>query len=130
MQTVVAANFCSVLGSNNTGTILTMRPQDVSTIFGTHTGTASGGLNPPWQPDQVSRIDYANLDGVVPASIYEQNQNCEPLGCAVIYNDYYNPWLAVPQQLRTMNPAWANCDLNIGGVVSQVELKNLTTTLC
>jgi hypothetical protein len=33
-----------------------------------------------------------------------------------IYQDWYRPWIAVPPQVRALDPAWASCDVQLGGV--------------
>lgn len=118
MQTVGVGDWCGTLPGNNiSNLLLPMRPQDVSTMFGTHTGSILSNGEKPWQADQARQINYADLEGPVPASIYEASPECVLQGCVNIYNDYYHPILAVPPKLRALNPAWANCDLQIEGLV-------------
>lgn len=111
LQTATAADACGTVGGHYAGSILTLNPTDVSTVYGA-AGAGYGPIN-------ALQINYADLQGVVPASVYEENNECARFGCLTIYNDQYRPTLAIPSQIRSLDPAWAACALDLNGTVSE-----------
>ncbi|KAK4545576.1 hypothetical protein LTR36_002926 [Oleoguttula mirabilis] len=87
LQTATATDACGRVGGHYSGSVLTLNPTDVSTVYG-----AQGA---GYVPDQALRINYADLQGVVPASV---------------------PTLAIPPQVRSLDPAWAACALDLNGL--------------
>lgn len=102
-QTIFATDNCGAVGRNHTGSVIAMRPQDVSTVVG-------------FPGYEYEPINYNNLHltaSVLPLSIYEDQ--CIEL-CETIKVDHYKPYLSVPQQIRNLDPAWNTCQLNWYGV--------------
>jgi len=65
-----------------------------------------GGCQPPYSTVKVGSIapgDYIN-------DVFHANP------CEVVVGSYYAPTLAVPPQIRTLDPAWAACSLNLRGL--------------
>ncbi|KAH7413973.1 hypothetical protein DE146DRAFT_731524 [Phaeosphaeria sp. MPI-PUGE-AT-0046c] len=53
-------------------------------------------------------MNFADLQAPVPMSAYMCQPLCYP-GCDYIVEDNYNPNLAVPPQVRGLDPEWADC---------------------
>ena len=104
-QTVFAENLCTVVGSNHTGSIIGLAPQDVSTIYG----------NLLAKSFSYRQIDYNNLaTSQVPISVYEEQPICGG-HCSTILPEYH-PTLSMPPQIRSLDAAWGDCDLALYGV--------------
>jgi len=104
-QTVFAENLCTAVGGNHTGSIIGLAPQDVSTIYGNL-------LAKSWSYRQ---IDYQYLaTSQVPISVYEEQPTCGG-HCTTILPEY-NPTLSMPPQIRSLDAAWADCDLALYGI--------------
>ncbi|GAB7344900.1 hypothetical protein MBLNU457_3336t1 [Dothideomycetes sp. NU457] len=104
-QTVFAENLCTVVGSNHTGSIIGLAPQDVSTIYG----------NLLAKSFSYRQIDYNNLaTSQVPISVYEEQPFCGG-HCTTILPEYH-PTLSMPPQIRSLDAAWGDCDLALYGI--------------
>lgn len=107
LETAYASKSCHGVGSNYSGSILAMNPKSVSSVYGVGEGyDVPAGAKP---------LNYADLQGIVPVNVYEDQLRCARFGCPTIYDDY-RPTLAVPPQIRSLDPAWAGCVLNINGL--------------
>lgn len=99
LSTVYASNSCMQVGQNHTGTLLAMRPEDVSTQI--HIGGKVAAYT-------YGRVNYADLLGPPPLDDYEAQPSCIMFGCSIIY-PRYSPTLVVPMALRTLEPEWQSC---------------------
>jgi hypothetical protein len=108
-QTAYASNSCSQVGAAHTGALLALPPEEVSTQI--HWGGKAYGTG----ANAYGRMNFADLTGVVPASIYETQQSCLMFGCPTIYPEF-NPTLVVPSQMRSLDPAWKDCAINLFGL--------------
>ncbi|KAI4819891.1 hypothetical protein E4T44_10338, partial [Aureobasidium sp. EXF-8845] len=66
-------------------------------------------------------FNYADLNKPVPYSAWNGQARCEYPGfadykCNVIYENDYNPQLAMPPGIRKLNPAWEGCQMWYGGL--------------
>lgn len=56
-------------------------------------------------------FNFADLNGRVPASVWLAQLMCQPTTDCLPIRDGHRPWLAVPNEIRTVDPAWEDCDL-------------------
>ncbi|KAH0371319.1 hypothetical protein KCU65_g1895, partial [Aureobasidium melanogenum] len=64
-------------------------------------------------------FNYADLNSPVPYSAWNGQARCEYPGdysCNVIYENQYNPQLAMPPGIRKLDPAWEGCQMWYGGL--------------
>lgn len=66
-------------------------------------------------------FNYADLNHPVPYSAWNGQARCEQPGfadykCNVIYENDYNPQLAMPPGIRKLNPEWEGCQMWYGGL--------------
>ncbi|KAG9891582.1 hypothetical protein KCU98_g4510, partial [Aureobasidium melanogenum] len=64
-------------------------------------------------------FNYADLNSPVPYSAWNGQAMCEYPGdyrCNVIYENQYNPQLAMPPGIRKLDPAWEGCQMWYGGL--------------
>ncbi|KAK3647802.1 hypothetical protein LTR22_013639 [Elasticomyces elasticus] len=114
-QSAWALDDCSkAVGKNHSGSILPLHPHQVSSIHGnsgpqyiTQT-TSSVHFYGTWI---AAPFNYTNLAMTpVPLEVYLDQPSCWDNFCPTIYTDY-RPVLSVPQEVRSLDPAWASCDL-------------------
>lgn len=110
LETVHAQNSCSQVGKTHAGTMIAMKPEDVSTQVHFGGQVLQSGAN------HYGRLVYADLTGLPPASVYEQQETCEMFGCPTIYPSTWDPTLVVPTELRTIDPAWQSCAVDLEGL--------------
>ncbi|KAK0259021.1 hypothetical protein LTR87_017478 [Friedmanniomyces endolithicus] len=127
-ESVYASNNCFQVGSRHISTLLAMDSQDVSTQV--HIGGKVG----QYGANSYSALRYGDLTGLPPASEYELQPSCLMLGCPTIYPSSWNPVLAVPRQLRSMDSAWQGCAMGLEGLYDppvaltpQAALPSITT---
>ncbi|KAK0973200.1 hypothetical protein LTS01_014666 [Friedmanniomyces endolithicus] len=109
-ETVYASNNCFQVGSRHISTMLALDSQDISTQV--HIGGKVG----QYGANSYSALRYGDLTDLPPASEYELQPSCLMLGCPAIYPSSWNPVLAVPRQLRSMDPAWQGCAMGLEGL--------------
>ncbi|KAK0260045.1 hypothetical protein B0A54_09532 [Friedmanniomyces endolithicus] len=109
-KTAYATNSCHRVGRAHTGTMLALRPQDVSTQIHVGGPVYQSGAN------RYGAMNYADLTGLPPANVYESQPSCLMFGCATIYPSSYFPTLVVPFQMRSLDPAWEECDVGLDGL--------------
>ncbi|KAK5694449.1 hypothetical protein LTR17_024788 [Elasticomyces elasticus] len=109
-QTAFATNSCGRVGRNHTGTILAMRPQDLSTQVHWGGKVLQSGAN-----DYVT-MNYADLHGLPPVDVYESQPSCIMFGCATIYTTSYFPTIVIPPQMRSLDSAWRDCAVGLEGL--------------
>lgn len=64
-------------------------------------------------------FNYADLNTPVPYSAWAGQAQCEPgygYLCDVIYENNYNPQLAMPPGIRKIRPEWEHCQMWYGGL--------------
>ncbi|KAK3110286.1 hypothetical protein LTR53_015569 [Teratosphaeriaceae sp. CCFEE 6253] len=119
-QTAWAVDDCSSpVGKNHTGSLIALRPDQVSSIHGnsgpqfiTQT-TSSIHFYGTWQ---AAPFNYTNLALTpVPLSVYLDQPSCWDEFCPTVYTDY-RPVLSVPTEVRSLDPAWKSCDLFWEGI--------------
>ncbi|KAK4629721.1 hypothetical protein CLAFUW4_08520 [Fulvia fulva] len=106
LSTVYASNSCMQVGQNHTGTLLAMKPEDVSTQI--HIGGKVAAYT-------YGRVDYADLVGLPPLDDYEAQPSCIMFGCSTIFPTY-SPTLVVPMALRTLEADWSSCVAALEGL--------------
>ncbi|KAK0896844.1 hypothetical protein LTR02_011032 [Friedmanniomyces endolithicus] len=106
-QTAFATNSCRRVGRDHTGTMLALRPEDVSTQVHVGGPVYQSGAN------RYGAMNYADLTGSPPASVYESQPSCIMFGCATIYPSSYFPTLVVPPQMRLLDNAREDCDVGL-----------------
>src|SRR5207244_3386708 len=60
-------------------------------------------------------FDFADLEEPYPWSAWKGTPDCVINKCNSI-NGSYNPWIAVPEAIRRLDPKWATCDLSLYGL--------------
>lgn len=95
-------------GKTYTNTLVAVESRDISSICG-------------WQQNQVrpygvitaataQPMNFADLSGPVPESAWQCWYGCGIRdGCSSIVQSNFNPNLAVPPQVRDLDPEWADC---------------------
>ena len=116
-NTAYALNDCSkAVGSNHTGSVLVMPPGDVSSLL---VGGDLGALGQPGSTYTIgtsthvglffeaTQLNYADLNWPYPTSAWVQQPQCfeDEAACQYIISGSLNPILAVPDQIRTLDPA-------------------------
>jgi hypothetical protein len=114
-QTAYAINDCGqTVGKVMPGALLPMDPHSLFTMRAglDYFEVSSGSIRTTFY--QSASFDYNDFDGPVPPSAYTHQPSCLASGCYTIYPDYH-PQLALPPQVRSMDPAWASCALDWRG---------------
>ncbi|KAI6881746.1 hypothetical protein KC360_g6419 [Hortaea werneckii] len=123
-HTAYANNECgSQVGQRYPGAILALDQTDLSSVYGLY-GTVYSTISDPLFPVAVTTpylragpFDLADLNWPIPPEVY-RNQLRFVMGrdtYSVVFDDY-SPILAVPPQIRDMDPAWADCELDWEGL--------------
>lgn len=124
-RTAYAIDDCgSQVGNRYPGAILALNQTDLSSVYGLY-GTMYSTIIDPLAPVQTmstpylkaAPFDLADLNWPVPVSAY-MNQPKFALGreiFSVVFDDY-RPILAVPPQIRSIDPAWNKCALDWEGL--------------
>ncbi|KAI7279935.1 hypothetical protein KC345_g5098 [Hortaea werneckii] len=123
-HTAYANNECgSQVGQRYPGAILALDQRDLSSVYGLY-GTVYSTISDPLFPVAVTTpylragpFDLADLNWPIPPEVY-RNQLRFVMGrdtYSVVFDDY-SPILAVPPQIRGMDPAWADCELDWEGL--------------
>ena len=87
------------LGRSYPGAVLSLSPNDVTSI------------DMPHYP--ASTFNFANLNKPYPPEVLWQMCWPAPIDhCELGPDDTYNPKLVVPKEVRALDPAWKNCDLD------------------
>jgi hypothetical protein len=106
---VYSKNTCedaSIIGNNAAGIVysgatLTLHSTDISSVCGRGLNNFRYTTYP---------FNYDDLHGPAPYSAYSCAVNCPDSGCEGIVQTMYMPWIAVPDQIRTLDPSWVSCD--------------------
>ncbi|KAI9720704.1 MAG: hypothetical protein M1828_005584 [Chrysothrix sp. TS-e1954] len=123
---------------------ITLAPQSLSSVVSTFQGYENdpekemsliisrwyGQSSPATSSEQMvtagiraEPFNFANLNGPVPASAYilglgafvDPNLAIQDIVTSPIILDNYNPQLAVPAQVRDLDPRFQDCDIDLGG---------------
>ena len=65
--------------------------------------------------DYAYSFNWADLVSPYPWSAWDSSFDCVKDHCSIV-NGSYNPWLAVPDAIRRLDPRWATCDLSLYGL--------------
>lgn len=102
-DSVYAKNHCRPVGSTHPGAVISLNPDAVHSLNGYH----------DYRPRS---FNYADLEGPLPFSVFSERCEPRPLqNCLPIPDGDYFPILAVPDQIRDLDPAWKSCELDFGG---------------
>ncbi|KAK5135319.1 hypothetical protein LTR08_005423 [Meristemomyces frigidus] len=126
LETACATNGCGLVGSRHTSQIITLESADVYSVCGANQAANS-----------ATQFNFPDLNSPVPDQAYNCMEGCQlynslkigMLGhgdyvngiryqgpCSVVVGNYYAPTLAVPPQIRTLDPAWATCSMDLRGL--------------
>lgn len=96
-DTAYASDACARTRVRNahTGSIIALPSSDVSSLRFPFYGSN----------ENVYSFNYEDLNGPVPWEAYSGMSGCFSRYCSTIYDDY-RPTLAVPAQVRSLDPAW------------------------
>jgi hypothetical protein len=61
-------------------------------------------------------LNHSHLTGLPPVSEYEHQPSCIFARCPTIYPISVKPTLVVPTQIRSLDPAWADCAGALAGL--------------
>jgi hypothetical protein len=114
-QTAYALDDCGqTVGKAMPGALLPMDPHSLFTMRAglDYFEVTSGSARTTFY--ESASFDYNDFNGPVPPSAYTNQPSCLASGCYTIYPDYH-PQLALPPQVRSMDPAWASCALDWHG---------------
>ncbi|OAL46031.1 hypothetical protein IQ07DRAFT_647672 [Pyrenochaeta sp. DS3sAY3a] len=102
------------VGSTHHGEILTMAPSELFSqrAFLTNIGDRSGMVD--FEPHAYS-FNFDDLVSPYPWSAWNAAFDCVKTKCSTI-SGAYNPWIAVPEAIRRLDPQWATCDLALYGL--------------
>ncbi|KAK5688905.1 hypothetical protein LTS10_000884 [Elasticomyces elasticus] len=139
-----ASNACGQVGKIHQSGIVAVPSSDVYSVSGYHYD---------WEAAAHS-FNFADLNSPVPASaflmqlwcdrgttdnesLYDYRVNgvgaiagpCRLLPNYVIYDESYNPRIALPPQFRALDPAWSECRLQLGGVYDPPKPLQQATSL-
>ncbi|KAF2812266.1 uncharacterized protein BDZ99DRAFT_568968 [Mytilinidion resinicola] len=96
------------------GEVLTLAPSDVFSLRATPYSQSGGESGVDYGGTQWP-FNYADLQEPVPWSAWDGLNDCVFSRCTEISGSY-NPVLAVPAAVRSLDPRWASCDLNLDGL--------------
>ena len=100
---VSAVDNCeSPIARSYPGAVLSLHPNNVSSIHGLHGGS--------------TRFDFADLNKPYPLRVLFSMCWPTPIeSCILDPTKEYNPRLVVPEEIRTLDPAWKTCDPDFFG---------------
>lgn len=114
-QTAYALNDCGhTVGKARPGALLAMDPESLFTMRAgfDYFELTSGSTQTTFY--ESASFNYEDFNGPVPPSVYTHQPSCLASGCYTIYPDYH-PQLALPPQVRGMDPEWESCALDWRG---------------
>lgn len=102
------------VGSTHHGEILTMAPSELFSqrAFLTNIGERSSMVD--FEPYAYS-FNFNDLISPYPWSAWKGGFDCVRTNCTTI-SGAYNPWIAVPEAIRRLDPQWKTCDLALHGL--------------
>ncbi|KAL9069419.1 MAG: hypothetical protein Q9157_006172 [Trypethelium eluteriae] len=124
---VYASGSCGYVGAQHTSTILTLKSSDIYSVWGYHHDFI----------DAAYSYNFEDLNSPIPAAAYpyfgggpcsaplseyskwnwpNAVNNGEGDPCLTIVQDAVQQTLAVPPQLRSIDPQWAHCALDLLGL--------------
>ncbi|KAI9690556.1 MAG: hypothetical protein M1822_009519 [Bathelium mastoideum] len=126
LATVYAAGTCGYVGAQHTSTIIALKSSDIYSVYGYHhefvdaaysfnfndLNTPMPAAAYPYFPDGPCSAPIQ--DWMWPNAVNGVQDDTGP--CWTIVQDLVSQTLAVPPQLRSIDPRWANCALDLGGL--------------
>ncbi|KAF2493548.1 hypothetical protein BU16DRAFT_591981 [Lophium mytilinum] len=109
-----SSQYLPVGQTGKEGKILTMAPSDVFSLRATPYSQSGGQSGIDFGGTQWP-FNYADLQDPVPWSAWDGFYTCVFSRCSEISGSY-NPILAVPAAVRSLDPRWASCDLALEGL--------------
>ncbi|KAF2737953.1 hypothetical protein EJ04DRAFT_550220 [Polyplosphaeria fusca] len=102
------------VGAEHGGEILTMAPSELFSqrAYPITTGKHSGMID--FEP-YAYQFNFNDLISPYPWVAWEATPDCVIDKCNYI-NGSYNPWIAVPEAIRRLDPKWSTCDLSLYGL--------------
>ncbi|OQO12910.1 hypothetical protein B0A48_02374 [Cryoendolithus antarcticus] len=137
LESATAADSCGPVGGSYTGRVIGLPSSDVYSVCG-WTGEAT-----------LLGYDFADLQSTVPPAAYNCQPVCDSDGyvwdivngqffgddyaykapCGLIVDEWYKPILAVPPQIRQLDPDWADCALDLDGLYDPPKPLTAVTTV-
>ncbi|KAK4890462.1 hypothetical protein LTR27_010869 [Elasticomyces elasticus] len=126
IASLFASDACSLVGTSRVGTVLALRAEEVSTLYGW--ANPASGVPIPMNPldpfyetpfgffalEGARQLNFSDLLSAPPLSLYEDQPKCTGW-CQTVYPSY-NPYIAVPSIVRALDPAWLSCGLGVQGL--------------
>ncbi|KAF2091366.1 hypothetical protein K490DRAFT_52590 [Saccharata proteae CBS 121410] len=121
--------FTTPYGSSYPGALITMKSSDLSSICSLqemrYGWPATSGTAFPF--------NFGDLNHPVPNSAYQCQTMCgfnwPASECPLIVEDRFSPQLAVPDAIRSLDPAWSTCVLDLEGATQTPRLIARSTYL-
>ncbi|KAK3655222.1 hypothetical protein LTR56_003643 [Elasticomyces elasticus] len=142
LSSVSASNSCTRVGSVHTSLLLTVASSDILTWGSARQyGYAALGypfnfndLNPPIARTAFNLYpcpDVNQCNNVLCNRDTINNISVAALGgyCSVLVDKAFEPLLAIPPQLRGLDPAWASCELGLEGLYDPPKALTPATTI-
>ncbi|KAK5751172.1 hypothetical protein LTS12_018724, partial [Elasticomyces elasticus] len=129
LSSVSASNSCTRVGSVHTSLLLTVASSDILT-WGSARQYGYAALGYPFNFDDLNPPIARTAFNLYPCPDVNQcnnvlcnrdtinNVSVAALGgyCSVLVDKAFEPLLAIPPQLRGLDPAWASCGLGLEGL--------------
>ena len=122
IASIKATDRCSVVGRTFSDIIVPLTEGEISTL-----GLRGPDINTPAHVTEVLNISI--LAGPVPISAWTAQPRCWPiwcddtsveycwqLECIPIWEKLYQPLLVIPPAVQALDPAWADCILDLEGL--------------
>ena len=122
IASIQATNRCSVIGRTFSDIIVPLTEGEISTL-----GLRGPDINTPAHVTEALNISI--LAGPVPISAWTAQPRCWPIycddtsieycwqiGCIPIWERLYQPVLVIPPSVQALDPAWADCVLDLKGL--------------
>ncbi|KAK4888246.1 hypothetical protein LTR27_012826 [Elasticomyces elasticus] len=139
-----ARNSCGQVGKVHRSGIVAVPSSDVYSVSGYHYDWEAAAhsfnfadLNPPVPASAFLMQLWCDRGTTDNESLYHYRVNgvgalagpCRLLPNYVIYDESYNPRIALPPQFRALDPAWSECRLQLGGVYDPPKPLQQATSL-
>ncbi|KAK3625608.1 hypothetical protein LTR56_020328 [Elasticomyces elasticus] len=141
-----ARNSCGQVGKSHHSGVVAVPSSDIYSVSGYHYEWEAAAhsfnfadLNPPVPASAFFMQQWCDLsDGLGGnVSLYDYRVNgvghiaglCQGQKDYVIYDESYNPMIALPPQFRALDPAWSQCLLQLGGVYDPPKPLQQATSL-
>ncbi|KAK4892656.1 hypothetical protein LTR27_008932 [Elasticomyces elasticus] len=142
LSSVSASNSCTRVGSVHTSLLLTVASSDILT-WGSARQYGYAALGYPFNFDDLNPPIARTAFNLYPCPELNQcnnvlcnrdtinNISVAALGgyCSVLVDKAFEPLLAIPPQLRGLDPAWASCGLGLEGLYDPPKALTPATTI-